>query len=119
MNIDRLEASQLGRVERDEDVADQTSLVAGQTDGQSGPTILRENGAPASIHVSDLPLAALPPDMRSAQCVEHVLAFKDPGGSDCLAARVRRQTNVRRQERGELCVLALMTADRNARRRSS
>jgi hypothetical protein len=53
LNVDRLKANELGRVEHDEDVADQTGLVAGQADRQSGPIILLQNGAPASIHVSD------------------------------------------------------------------
>jgi hypothetical protein len=40
--------------------------------------------------------------VRLAERAKHVHAFEDPGGGDSLAAGVRRQTDVRRQERGEL-----------------
>jgi hypothetical protein len=45
---------------------------------------------------------AIPPDVRSAERVEHVLAFEDSSGGDGLAASIRRQTNVGGQERGDL-----------------
>jgi hypothetical protein len=41
----QLKASELVRVERDENVIGQTSLVAGQVDRQGEPTILFQDGA--------------------------------------------------------------------------
>ena len=45
VNVDGLKARQLVRVERDEDVADQPCLVAGEANRQSRLTILGQNGA--------------------------------------------------------------------------
>lgn len=55
VNVDGLKARQLVRVERDEDVADQPCLVAGEANRQSRLTILGQNGASSAIHVRDLP----------------------------------------------------------------
>src|SRR5262249_17161971 len=96
VNVDGPKARQLVRVERDEDVADQPCLIAGEANRQSRLTILGQNGASPAIHVRDFPLAALPPEVRFAERAKHVHAFEDLGGGDSLAAGVRRQTDVRR-----------------------
>jgi hypothetical protein len=84
------------------DIADQPGLVAGEPDRQSILTILSQNGTATAIHVRDHPVAALSPDMRSAERAKHVFAFKDPGGGDGLAAGPSsdecRKTGARRTE---------------------
>jgi hypothetical protein len=76
----------------------QPSLVPYEADRQSRLTFLGQNRAATAIALRELPVAALPPDMRSAERAKPVLAFKSPGGGHGLAAGVRPETNVRGQE---------------------
>jgi hypothetical protein len=68
-------------------------------DRQSRLTILSQNGTATAIHVRDLPVTGLQPEMRLAERAKHVLALKGTGRGGGLAAFVRRLTNAIGQER--------------------
>ena len=59
MNLDGFKARQLVRIERDENIADEPGLIAGEANRQSRRTTLRQNGASTAIHVGDPAIAHL------------------------------------------------------------